>query len=150
MLPGCYRHVTNRLDRNFRNYGTMERQLEGVAKKFKNLLFNAGKKFMRILDTGYNLRGLEDADVWCMDPRSTPSRQYTVHCIGEWRPAYDGGHPKIVEDRVELNRRREHSLKDSLPHNVKPCKADVENLFDQVLNLLLPFLSHCPKSFFRK
>jgi hypothetical protein len=44
ITEGCcqdVRHVANRLDRGYKQ--SMERQLEGVAKKFKNLLYNAAR-----------------------------------------------------------------------------------------------------------
>jgi hypothetical protein len=115
ITQGCcqdVRHVANRLDRGYKQ--NMERQLEGVAKKFKNLLYNAGKRFTRVLDTGYNLRGTDEADVWGVDP---------VHPI---EPIYKSIVASILqiaatlkqtEGRVETKRRREASQEDSLPRS---------------------------------
>jgi hypothetical protein len=92
----------------------MERQLEGVAKKFKNLLYNAGKRLTRVLDTGYNIRGKDDADVWGVDPVHPIEAIYRSIVASIFQIAAT---LKETHGRVESKRRREASQEDSLPRS---------------------------------
>jgi hypothetical protein len=115
MVDGCCRedsHITNRQDRDYR--ANLERQLDGVATKFKNLLYNAGKRFMRVLDTGHNIRGREDADVWGVDPIHPIESVYRSLVASIFQMAAT---LKDLSSRVETKRRREDSREDSLPHS---------------------------------
>jgi hypothetical protein len=125
VVEGCCqdaRHVANRLDRGFKQ--NMERQLEGVAKKFKNLLFDAGKRFNKVLDPGYNLKGLEDTDVWGVDPVHPiePIYRSIVASIFQMVATL-----KEIEGRVDTKRRREESQEDSLPRSRRPREADASH-----------------------
>jgi hypothetical protein len=115
ITEGCcqdVRHVANRLERGYKQ--SMERQLEGVAKKFKNLLYNVGKRFTRVLDTGYNLRGADEADVWGVDPVHPIEAIYKSIVASILQMAAT---LKQTEERVETKRRREESHEDSLPRS---------------------------------
>jgi hypothetical protein len=51
IIEGCCKdtgHVSNRTNRHFRD--DMQRQLDGFAKRIKNLLFNQNRRNMRVLD----------------------------------------------------------------------------------------------------
>jgi hypothetical protein len=115
VVDGCCRddsHITNRQDRDYR--ANLERQLDGVATKFKNLLYNAGKRFMRVLDTSHNIRGREDADVWGVDPIHPIESVYRSLVASIFQMAAT---LKDLSNRVESKRRREDSREDSLPHS---------------------------------
>jgi hypothetical protein len=109
-------HVANRSERGYKE--NMEKQLEGVARKFKNLLFHAGKRYIRVLDPGYNLKGTEMADVWGVDPVHPiePIYKSLVASIFQMAATL-----KAVEGRDDRNkRRREASQEDSLPRSRRP------------------------------
>jgi hypothetical protein len=105
-------HITNRQEREYR--ANLKKQLDNVAVKFKNLLYNAGKRFMRVLDTGHNLRGREDADVWGVDPIHPIEPVYRSLDASIFQMAAT---LKELSSRVENKRRREDSREDSLPHS---------------------------------
>jgi hypothetical protein len=112
--------VANRSERGYKE--TMEKQLEGVARKFKNLLFHAGKRYIRVLDPGYNLKGTEMADVWGVDPVHPiePIYKSLVASIFQMAATL-----KEVECRDDRNkRRREASQEDSLPRSRRPREGD--------------------------
>jgi hypothetical protein len=115
ITEGCcqdFRHVANRLDRGYKQ--SMERQLEGVAKKFKNLFYNSGKRLTRVLDTGYNIRQKDDADVWGVDPVHPIEAIYRSIVASILQMAAT---LKQTEERVESKRRREESQEDILPRS---------------------------------
>jgi hypothetical protein len=110
VVDGCCQdanHITNRQERDYR--ANLESQLDGVATKFKNLLYNAGKRFMRVLDTGHNLRGREDADVWGVDPIHPIEPMYRSLVASIFQMAAT---LKELSSRVENKRRREDSRED--------------------------------------
>jgi hypothetical protein len=122
VVNGCCQadsHITNRLDREYR--ASLERQLDGVATKFKNLLYNAGKRFMRVLDTSHNLRGREDADVWGVDPIHPIESVYRSLVASIFQMAAT---LKDLSSRVESKRRREDSREDNLPHSRRPREEE--------------------------
>jgi hypothetical protein len=69
VIAGCCEdptHVSNREDRHYR--ADMDLQLDSLKQTVKNFLFNTGRRNFKIFDTMMNLKGLEDADMWCTDP----------------------------------------------------------------------------------
>jgi hypothetical protein len=69
IIDGCCKdtgHVSNRTNCHFRN--NMQFQLDGFAKRIKNLLFNQNRRNMRVLDSTYDSRHMADNEIWFCDP----------------------------------------------------------------------------------
>jgi hypothetical protein len=124
VTDGCCQdeqHVTNTRDRDYR--ANLERQLDGGATKFKNLFYNAGKRYIRALDTGHNLRGREDADVWGVDPTHPIEPVYRSLVASTFQMAAT---LKELSSRVENKRRREESREDILPQSRRQRDDDYQ------------------------
>jgi hypothetical protein len=59
-------HVSNRTDPHFKS--DLLIQLEGLKRSLKNFFFNTRRRNFRLSDTAADMRGLEDNDIWFVDP----------------------------------------------------------------------------------
>jgi hypothetical protein len=69
IIDGCCkdaRHVSNRLDPFFQD--DQLDQLEGVRRHLKAYMFNHRRANVKIVDPAMELRGLENDDIWFVDP----------------------------------------------------------------------------------
>jgi hypothetical protein len=110
-------HVSNRLDRNFRM--NIQQQLDNFTKKIKNHLFNDNRRSMRVLDSLYSIRNLEDNDIWFVDPVHPINRVYRLVAAGIIKVAAT---LKEADQRQDAKRRRTDSWDNPQP-NRKPREA---------------------------
>jgi hypothetical protein len=69
VIDGCCkdaRHVSNRLDPFFQD--DQLDQLEGVRRHLKAYMYNHRRANIKIVDPAMELRGLENSDIWFVDP----------------------------------------------------------------------------------
>jgi hypothetical protein len=97
--------VANRLDRGFQE--EQKQQLALLTRNLKSFLFNNRRANVRVVDTLQDLVGLDNADMWCVDP---------VHPIDQVYRRIAGGVLKMAanqqehDERVGVKRRRQDSL----------------------------------------
>jgi hypothetical protein len=69
IIDGCCkdaRHVSNRLDPFF--HDDQLDQLDGVKRHLKAYMFNHRRKNVKVVDVAMEMRGLENDDIWFIDP----------------------------------------------------------------------------------
>jgi hypothetical protein len=110
-------HVSNRLDRHFRE--NIQQQLDAFTKKIKNQLFNSNRRSMRVLDSLNSIRGLDNSDIWFVDPVHLMDRVYRLVAAGVIKVAAT---LKEADKRQDMNRRRTDSWDTTQPSR-KPREA---------------------------
>jgi hypothetical protein len=68
IIDGCCkdaRHVSNRLDPFFQDQLD---QLDGVRRHLKAYMYNHRRENVKVVDPAMELRGLENEDIWFVDP----------------------------------------------------------------------------------
>jgi hypothetical protein len=68
-------HVSNRTDPHFKS--DLLIQLEGLKRALKNFFFNTRRRNFRLSDTAAYMRGLDDSDIWFVDPVHPVNSIYT-------------------------------------------------------------------------
>jgi hypothetical protein len=68
-------HVSNREDPHFKS--NLLLQLEGLKRALKNFFFNTRRRNFRLSDTAADMRGLDDSDIWFVDPVHPVNSVYT-------------------------------------------------------------------------
>jgi hypothetical protein len=69
VIDGCcqdVRHVSNRLGAFF--HDDQLDQLDGVRRHLKAYMFNHRRKTVKVVDVAMEIRGLENEDIWFIDP----------------------------------------------------------------------------------
>jgi hypothetical protein len=102
-------------------------QLDTFTKKIKNHLFNCNRRSMRVLDSLYSIRNLEDNDIWFVDPVHPIDRVYRLVAAGIIKVAAT---LKEADQRQDAKRRRTDSWDNSQP-NRKPREASHSRPGDQ-------------------
>jgi hypothetical protein len=97
-------HCSNRRYQDFKQH--MLNTLEMFRKNFKDFLYYEGMKSIKVMDPCMDIRGLEDSDVWDLDP---------VHPLPLVYAKMAGGVIKMTNNRAENEhkRRRTDSLEGS-------------------------------------
>jgi hypothetical protein len=69
IIDGCCKdakHISNRLDPFFQD--DQQDQLDGVRRHLKAYMFNHRRKNVKVVDVAMEMRGLENDDIWFIDP----------------------------------------------------------------------------------
>jgi hypothetical protein len=107
VIEGCCqdaRHVSNRLDPFYQD--DQLDQLDGVRRHLKAYMFNHRRKNVKVVDVAMEMRGLENDDIWFIDP---------VHPIDPVYRRLANGVTSVAasfaedQDRTEPKRRRTDS-----------------------------------------
>jgi hypothetical protein len=119
-------HAANRNNRHFRL--DMQYQLDGFAKRIKNMLFNQNRRNMRVLDSTYDSRHMADNEIWFCDPVHPLEGIYRRIAAGVIKTAAS---LKDQDDRQQLKRRRVDSWDNPQQTDRKPREATYSRLGDR-------------------